>query len=94
MTGSDRIGRQRHRARTRGMRDVADEQQWQKTIAIDLDGTLAEYHGWAGGQIGAPIPAMVARVKLWLEDGKNIRKSPLRNISAFVLYGGFAHVIL
>jgi hypothetical protein len=40
---------------------------------VDLDGTLAEYHGWAGGQIGAPIPAMVRRVKSWLEDGKDVR---------------------
>ena len=28
-----------------------------KTVAIDLDGVLAEYHGWKGHEtIGAPIP--------------------------------------
>jgi hypothetical protein len=42
-------------------------------IAVDFDGTLAEYHGWAGGHLGAPIPAMVDRVKLWLEEGKDVR---------------------
>ena len=34
-----------------------------------LDGTLAEYHGWGDGGIGKPIPAMVNRVKAWLEAG-------------------------
>ena len=34
------------------------DEQWQKTIAIDLDGTLAEYHGWTGEwtPIGDPLP--------------------------------------
>lgn len=36
--------------------------------AVDLDGTLAMYHGWDGGKIGEPIPRMVARVKRWIED--------------------------
>lgn len=39
--------------------------------ASDLDGTLAEYHGWADG-IGKPIPAMVNRVKRWLSEGKKV----------------------
>jgi len=32
--------------------------EWQKTICIDLDGTLAEYHGWTGAfaPIGEPLP--------------------------------------
>ena len=32
--------------------------EWQKTICIDLDGTLAEYHGWDGEwtEIGEPLP--------------------------------------
>lgn len=39
-----------------------------------MDGTLAEYHGWQGSDhIGAPIPAMVERVKAWLADGKDVR---------------------
>ena len=33
-------------------------------IGADLDGTLAEYHGWsADGSIGNPVPDMVERVK-------------------------------
>jgi hypothetical protein len=43
-------------------------------IGVDLDGTLAEYHGWPqDGSIGKPIPAMVERVKAWLDEGKDIR---------------------
>ena len=43
-------------------------------IGVDLDGTLAEYHGWQGvGQIGGPIPIMVERVKQWLSEGKDVR---------------------
>ena len=43
-------------------------------IGVDLDGTLAEYHGWKGiGHIGKPIPRMVERVKQWLAEGKQVR---------------------
>lgn len=43
-------------------------------IGVDLDGTLAEYHGWQGcSNIGAPVPAMVERVKRWLGEGKTVR---------------------
>ena len=43
-------------------------------IAVDLDGTLAEYHGWKGVEhIGEPVPAMVARVRTWLAEGKEVR---------------------
>ncbi len=43
-------------------------------IAVDLDGTLAEYNGWPkDGSIGQPIPAMIQRVRLWLADGKDVR---------------------
>jgi hypothetical protein len=39
-------------------------------IGVDLDGTLAEYHGWKGMEdIGKPIPAMVNRVFDWLYQG-------------------------
>lgn len=43
-------------------------------IGVDLDGTLAEYTGWTGNpyEIGHPIPKMVARVKKWLEEGKQV----------------------
>lgn len=40
-------------------------------IGVDLDGTLAHYEGWKGAtHIGAPIPAMVERVKRWIEEGQ------------------------
>ena len=43
-------------------------------IGVDLDGTLAEYHGWKSNRdIGEPIPAMVDRVKEWSTQGKNIK---------------------
>lgn len=42
-------------------------------ILVDLDGTLARYEGWNDGVIGAPIPAMVERVKQWLAEGKEVR---------------------
>lgn len=43
-------------------------------IAVDLDGTLAEYHGWVSeAHIGAPVPDMLFRVKKWLADGKDVR---------------------
>lgn len=42
-------------------------------IGVDLDGTLAHYEGWKGGQIGEPIPAMVHRIRCWLQEGKEVR---------------------
>lgn len=42
-------------------------------IGVDLDGTLAHYEGWNGGQIGEPVPAMLERVKRWLAEGKEVR---------------------
>lgn len=43
-------------------------------IGVDLDGTLAEYHGWKGYyHIGKPIPEMVDRVKEWLKAGVDVR---------------------
>lgn len=43
-------------------------------IGVDLDATLAEYHGWHGdGSIGEPVPAMVERVKRWLAMGQEVR---------------------
>ena len=43
-------------------------------IGVDLDGTLAEYHGWRGpSHIGPPIPAMLERVKQWLAEGQEVR---------------------
>lgn len=42
-------------------------------IGVDLDGTLAEYHGWNGGVIGRPVPAMLARVKEWIKNGQTVK---------------------
>jgi hypothetical protein len=43
-------------------------------IAVDLDGTLAEYQGWQGPtHIGPPVPAMRDRVRRWLEEGLDVR---------------------
>lgn len=43
-------------------------------IAVDLDGTLAEYHGWVSEEhIGAPVAPMVERVKEWLAAGREVR---------------------
>jgi hypothetical protein len=39
-------------------------------IAVDLDGTLANYEKYMGkDHIGAPVPLMVERVKTWLDEG-------------------------
>lgn len=43
-------------------------------IGVDLDGTLAEYHGWKGiNHIGEPISTMVERVKAWLVAGQTVK---------------------
>ena len=43
-------------------------------IGVDLDGTLAHYNGWYGpAHIGEPVPAMMARVKVWLAEGREVR---------------------
>lgn len=43
-------------------------------IGVDLDGTLAEYHGWKGpNDIGAPIPAMHNRILQWLREGRRVK---------------------
>jgi hypothetical protein len=43
-------------------------------IGVDLDGTLAEYHGWSGmGNIGKPVPLMLERVKKWLQEGITVK---------------------
>ena len=43
-------------------------------VGVDLDGTLAMYHGFKGYEdIGEPIPAMMARVKSWIAAGIDVR---------------------
>lgn len=43
-------------------------------IALDFDGTLAQYESWEkqGHQIGKPIKPMVANVKRWLKKGYKV----------------------
>lgn len=43
-------------------------------IGVDLDATLAYYDHWRGIEhVGEPIPAMLERVKVWLEEGKKVK---------------------
>lgn len=43
-------------------------------IGVDLDGTLAHYDRFVSPtHIGAPIPVMMARVKTWLAEGREVR---------------------
>ncbi len=43
-------------------------------IGVDLDGTLAYYDRHRGvAVIGEPIEPMCARVRQWLEEGKDVR---------------------
>ncbi len=44
-------------------------------IGVDFDGTLAQYEsGWAKkGLMGLPIPLMLARVKKWLAEGREVK---------------------
>ncbi len=44
-----------------------------KWIGVELDGTLARFNEQAGQGIGEPIPAMMLRVKGWLNEGKTVK---------------------
>lgn len=45
-----------------------------KWVGVDLDGTLAHYDGYKGDDhVGAPIEAMVKRVKKMIYDGEDVR---------------------
>lgn len=45
-----------------------------KVIAVDLDGTLAEYHGYEGpSHIGKVIPKMKERVLQWISNNAEVR---------------------
>lgn len=45
-----------------------------RCIAVDLEGTLAEYHGPHNiGMIGPPIPLMLERVKKWISEGITVK---------------------
>lgn len=57
---------------------------------MDLDGTLAEYHGWVSVEhIGPPIRLMVERVKRWLAEGHEVRIFTARaqDIDAVIIFG-------
>lgn len=44
-----------------------------RTIAVDLDGTLAHYDGWKGIEhIGEAITRMLARVRRWRVQGHEV----------------------
>ena len=50
------------------------DHQLQGWIAVDLDGTLAQYDGWKShSHIGPPVPRMLMRVKTWLAEGREVR---------------------
>lgn len=54
-----------------GERDGMTQNGW---IGVDLDGTLAHYDEWRGAaHIGAPVPAMVERVKRWIANGHTVK---------------------
>ena len=43
-------------------------------IGVDLDGTLAHYSGYKGdGHVGAPVEPMVKKVRVWLQEGRDVR---------------------
>lgn len=53
-------------------------------IGVDLDGTLAEYHGWKGPEnIGAPIQPILERVKRILAEGEVIDNRLVRKVKIF-----------
>lgn len=60
-------------------------------IGVDFDGTLAEYHGWNGGKLGEPIPAMLDRVKRWISEGREVRIVTAR-VGATGFTSGFGHI--
>ena len=44
-----------------------------RTIAVDWDGTLVEYHRFEGACVyGAPVPSMVQRVRQWIDEGHEV----------------------
>ena len=43
-------------------------------IGVDLDGTMFRYDGWIGWNVfGEPIEPMVARVRAWIAEGREVR---------------------
>ena len=53
------------------MTKTKDNVAW---VGVDLDGTLAEYHGKIHNYcIGKPIPRMMRRVRRWLRQGFRVK---------------------
>lgn len=53
------------------MKKTEFHDQW---VGVDLDGTLAFYDEYRGDDhVGVPIPAMVKKVKEWLDEGVDVR---------------------
>ena len=51
-----------------------NSQSRKKWIGVDFDGTLSEYKGYANiKKPGPPVPAMVERVKEWLNNGITVK---------------------
>lgn len=42
-------------------------------IGVDFDGTLAEHSKINSGMLGEPVPAMISKIKRWLEKGIEVR---------------------
>lgn len=55
--------------------DLKQRNEGNGYILVDLDRTLANYRSWSldGTGIGAPVPAMVERVRRWLHMGCDVR---------------------
>lgn len=49
-------------------------EQFQKKpwVGVDLDGTLAVWEEW-GKEIGPPVPAMMNRVRAWVDAGIKVK---------------------
>jgi len=60
-------------------------------IGVDLDGTLAEYHGWSPN-IGRPIAQMVDRVKEWLARGETVKILTARGSGGDSIHQAAQHV--
>jgi len=53
-------------------------------VGVDLDNTLANGEHWKGHEyIGDPIPRMVARVKRWLLEDKDVRIFTARDAKSY-----------
>ena len=51
----------------------------------DFDGTLAYHSGGDTNELGEPIPLMLARVKQWLKEGKEVRIVTARACFPFMI---------